>query len=217
MHARYDEWISFIFDHPVTNPEWHWENDPPTFEVSEADCANLIEQTFTHSGRDLTRFTDAQVNQGINFLISPACSGYMSALRDSRVSIDTRLSAIRSIFILYRDCFQARCSETLSHLDQVSRSDLNPMCYMFWDINPLVCLKGTDEEASLADCVFSVLADTLGLPHLACQEAAIHAYGEFSCFYPERVEEAVDAFLATDILCEGLRTYARNARTGYIL
>lgn len=217
MHSRYEEWIRFVFDHPVTNPEWHWATDAPMFEASEEDCALLIEQTFTRSGDDLRRFTDAQVNQGIYFLASTACSDYMFCLKDSKVRIDTRLSAIRSIFVLYRDCFQARCTETLSHLDHVARSALNSVCYMFWDINALGCLEGTDDEVRLADCVFSVLADTLRLPHMACQEAAIHGYGEFSCFYPERVEEAMDAFLTTDIPSAALRAYAENARVGYIL
>ena len=129
MHARYEEWIGFIFDHPVPNPTWHWTSDAPAFEASGEDYAVLIEQTFTNSGRDLSRFSDAQVNQGIYFLASPGCSDYMFALTDSTVLMETRLSAIRSIFILYRDCFQARCSETLSHLDQVGRSALNPTCF----------------------------------------------------------------------------------------
>ncbi len=128
MHARYEEWISFIFDHTVTNPEWHWASEAPTFEASEEDCAVLIEQTFTHSGSDLTRFSDAQVNQGINFLASTACSDYISSLKDSKVPMETRLSAIRSIFDLYRNCFQARCTETLSHLDHEAQSALNPVC-----------------------------------------------------------------------------------------
>ena len=216
MHARYDEWIGFIFDHPVPNPTWHWTSDAPAFEASGEDYAVLIEQTFTNSGRDLSRFSDAQVNQGIYFLASPGCSDYMFSLTGSTVLMETRLSAIRSIFILYRDCFQARCTETLSHLDQAGGSALNPTCYMFWDINVLGYLEGTDEETVLADCVFSVLADTLRLPHLACQEAAIHGYGEFWNFYPERVEEAMDAFLATEIRSARLRSYAENARIGYV-
>ena len=45
MNARYEKWINFVFDHPVTNPEWHWAGDVPMFEASEVDCALLIEQT----------------------------------------------------------------------------------------------------------------------------------------------------------------------------
>lgn len=43
MHARYEEWISFIFDHPVTDPEWHWASDAATFDASEEEYAILIE------------------------------------------------------------------------------------------------------------------------------------------------------------------------------
>ena len=71
MHVRYEEWIGFIFDHPVTKSAWYRAIDAPHFEASEEDYAVLIEQTFRYSGRDLARFSDAQVNQGLYFLASP--------------------------------------------------------------------------------------------------------------------------------------------------
>ena len=40
--------------------------------------------------------------------------------------------------------------------------------------------------------------------------------GERWCGYPERVEQAIDKFLLTEIACPELRTYSRNARTGNI-
>jgi hypothetical protein len=81
----------------------------------------------------------------------------------------------------------------------------------------LGCLEENDEESVLVDCVFSVLGDTLRIPHLACQEAAIHGYGEFSLFYPRRVEEALDAFLVSGISSGPLRAYTEDARGGNIL
>ncbi len=216
MHSRYDEWLNFVFDHEVADPAWHWNIDYPVFTASEEEYAILIENTFSNAGRDLSRFSDAEVNQGINFLASAPCSDYFFALKDAKVPLETRLSAIRSISTLYRDCFQSRCTETLSHLEQRPRSELNYVCYMFWDINSLGHLDGTDAQEALTDCVFSVLADTLMLDHLACKEGAIHGYGELWCGYPDKVEQAMDQFLLTEIACAELRTYARCARTGNI-
>jgi hypothetical protein len=25
--ATYDEWVEAVFDHPLRNPEWYWDND----------------------------------------------------------------------------------------------------------------------------------------------------------------------------------------------
>jgi len=217
MHSRYTEWINFVFDHPVEESAWYWDIDYPMFEGSEEDYVELIRLTFTNSGNDLSRFSDAQVNQGIWFLVSTACSDYMFSLKDSSVDIALRVEAIESIYLLYKDCFQRRCSESLSHLDHKSKSELNPICYMFWDVNPLGYLKNNNDEERLKNAVFSVLKRTLMLPHLACKEAAIHGYGEFHCFYPEQVEEAMEGFLKTDIFNADLKTYATDARVGNIL
>lgn len=214
-HPRYEEWIEAIFDHPVTDPEWYWSDDQ-TFEADPTDIVTLIEQTFTHAGRDLGRFSAAQVNQGLWYLSFQTCSDYLEALKDPRVPIARRLEAIRSIYLLYRDCFQARCSHILSHLGQ-NGSPLNNICYMFWDLNGLRNLEGLKDGAVLADCIFAVLARTLELPHISCQEAAIHGYGELAVFFPERVQSTIEEVLAKDQLVPALRDYARSAGAGMLL
>lgn len=215
MHARYLEWIEYVFDHPVSQPEWHRDPAVEVFEGDEEYMAMLLELTFLRSGSDLTRFTDAQVNQGLWYLASPACSKHMFTLKSRAVELDVRLDAIKAIGDLYQDCFAKRCSETLSHLDQAG-SDLNPICYMFWDINPLGSLEGCPNEARTADVIFGVLREIFETGHLACQEAAIHGLGEFSCFYPERVEREIDLLLKEGISHPDLREYAIRARSGQI-
>ncbi|MDB6069098.1 MAG: hypothetical protein JWL81_269 [Verrucomicrobiales bacterium] len=212
MHPRYLDWINHVFDHPVADSAWHWDVDAPSFSAEEPEIAELIELTFCNSATDLQRFTDAQLNQGLWYLASPACSDYFFALRSKEVPLARRLSAIASITVLYRDCFQPRCTQTLSHLDQQPSSPLNAICYMFWDICPISYLCDYPDEQQLADACFAVLADTFAIEHIACREAAIHGYGEFSCSYPERVEQALDRVLETEIANDLLREYAHSAR-----
>jgi hypothetical protein len=216
MHSRYQEWLNHLFDHPVSDPAWHWDLDAPSFSAEEPEIAELIELTFRNSATDLPRFTDAQLNQGLWYLTSTACSDYFFALRSENVPLVRRLSAIASIAVLYRDFFQQRCTKTLSHLNQEPRSPLNSICYMFWDICPISYICGYPDEQQLADACFSVLDATFSIDHLACREAAIHGYGEFSCSYPERVEQALDRLLETEIGDARLREYAHNARYHYI-
>jgi len=87
---------------------------------------------------------------------------------------------------------------------------------MFWDICAISCLSDYPDEKQLVSACFEVLADTLSLDHLACQEAAIHGYGEFQFSYPDHVADAIDAYLKTEITDPRLRTYAMNARDGHI-
>ena len=205
-----------VFDHAVVDPAWYWDVEAPVFLAEDPDIVELIELTFRNTASDLLRFSDAQLNQGFWYLAFPACSDYLSTLRSDKVPLERRLSAIASIFVLYRDCFQQRCTQTLSHLDQKPSSPLNSICYMFWDVCPISSLCDYPDEQQLADACFAVLAETFSLDHLACREAAIHGYGEFSCSYPDRVEQALDQVLETTNEDPLLRDYAHRARYGYI-
>jgi hypothetical protein len=58
---------------------------------------------------------------------------------------------------------------------------------------------------------------TLAVPHVACQESALHGLGHWRDAYRQRVEAIVDAFLrgAKGAPAELLH-YARQARAGHV-
>ena len=217
MHPRYQEWIRYVFDHPVNDPQWYFDLDAPGFEATQEDYADLIRETFSRSGEDLARFSDAQVNQGIWFLASPSGSDFIFALRDGDAPTPKQVAGIRSIYDLYRDCFAKRCAETLGHIDEPGASDLNPICYMFWDVCPISYLVEAKERRDLEDAVFWVLENTIKLPHRACIEAGLHGLGDIAFSYERRVKEVIDGFLKTARLDAALRGYAERAREGCIL
>lgn len=214
MHPRYQEWLAHVFDHPVEKEAWHWGSEA-SFEGDEAAVAVLLEETFTRSGSDLLHFTDAQVNQGLYYLARPSEGGFLDALSSGAVPLDLRLRGIRSIETLYRDCFAGRCTEALTHLDEKA-SPLNAICYMFWDLNRLSYQEGLPDREAIGGAIFEVLESILAIPHLACQEAALHGLGHLSQGDPEQVGAIVDRFLKTEIGNEDLRAYAKEAREGLV-
>lgn len=216
MHPRYHEWLQYAFNHPVSNPAWYFDLDAPEFVVSPPDCVELLTLTFRRAGVDLTDFTDAQANQGFWFIVSPSVSDYMFPVESAEVPIDRRVQAIESIYSLYAECFAKRCSETLGHLSEPS-SDLNPICYMFWDVCPLSHLRNASDRKAMEDAVFSVLQKTLTIPHRACREAALHGLGEIAPEYQERIQGIIDSFLRDHRIDEALRAYALQVRDGSIL
>ncbi len=213
---RYQEWLTHVFDHPVLEEEWYWNISAAEFEGTGTEIVELMEWTFRHSGTDLLRFTDAQVNQALWYLTDSSCSDFGGHLIFPAVPLAARLAAIDSITVLFRDCFQRRCDPVLSHLSQPCESALNPVCYMFWDLASLNWLEDKEENREMVDASFAVLAAILAMDHPACQEAAIHGYGHFQYTFPVRVETTLAAYLETDIPLPELRRYAENASTGYI-
>ncbi len=227
MNPRYQEWLKHVFDHEIKYPlpQWYWDEDAPSFEASDDEMTELISQTFRNAGKDLTKYTDAQVDQGIWYLAGTSGSNFMSALASSEVPLPKRLEAIGNIYYLYSDCFAKRCTEVLGHLSEEG-SALNPSCYMFWDIspitlfwdkNPFVYLKNPQESKQTQDVALNVLEKILNIEHRACREGALHGLRHIAYSCPENVREIIDGFLSRNKSDEKLMAYALKAREGMVL
>jgi hypothetical protein len=213
MSSRYQEWLKHVFDHEIKYPlpEWYRAEDAPSFEASDEEMTELISQTFRNAGKDLIKYTDAQVDQGIWYFVSMSCSDFLRSLNSSEVPLEKRREAIQNIFHLYSDCFAKRCAETLGHLSEEG-SPLNSSCYMFWDISP----PTVGEAQEIQDAVLNVLEKILTIEHRACRESALHGLSEMSFSRREETQKIIDDFLGNAKLDEKLLAYARNAREGNV-
>jgi hypothetical protein len=214
--VSFEDWIKLIFDHPVdSNREWYWEIDANVAPVDAPTFIKYTAQLFLASGELLKTYSDAQVNQGLNVLISNGVSDNIFALQNKSIPLEQRTAFLNAIFDLNEQCFQARCTPHLSHLDRTETpphvSCLNMICYMWWDV--FVTPGG-----ALNDACISVMEKCLRLTNPAVLEGALHGLGHWSLDYPERCEAIIDEFLksrANDFSRE-LRAYASAARTGCI-
>ena len=133
--TAYKSWVRRVFDHPVTDPAWYWDLAADTAEPEPFECVVFLTQLF-EKPEILSAYTDAQVNQGIRYLVSNGCSEYMFRLIEPEVEWQWRQKGIRVIATLFQQLFAERCTNHLSHLDEAGAGDLNEMCYMWWDIFP---------------------------------------------------------------------------------
>jgi hypothetical protein len=214
--ATLDEWVRFVFDHPVKETAWHFDIDAPDLVLPPERAADLIAETFERGAELLRPFTDAQLNQGFWFLVSSGNSNYMCCLTNASVSWPARKRALRAFVPLFREVMATRCTPSLSHLDEPGTA-LNSACYMWWDI-VLLCppLDARQPREPIHDEVLAVLAELLEIPHDACRESALHGLGHWALNDPA-AKTVIDAFLARpDGLRPELLAYARAARTGCI-
>jgi hypothetical protein len=220
MDTNYDnslaKWIGHVFDHPITNPAWHWASDAPQWQGTSEQIAANIAGTFEQSGQLLARFSDEQLNQGFWFLVSNSCCEFMYSLVDPVIPFSLRIRALRSFVPLFEQIMAARCSAHLSHLDEHGANALNSACYMWWDILPI---HGHPEEPTRAEFdseVLVVLKRLLAIPQDACRESALHGLGHWSIYYPS-VANIIDEFLArAPNLRPELIVYGKSAKTGVL-
>jgi hypothetical protein len=177
-----------------------------------------LARAFENSESVLAPYSDSQLNQGLWYLASNACSNHMFALMDASVPWPARQKCIQSIHSLYRDCFAKRCTPHLGHLDEPGAGPLNSVCYMWWDIIPLAGQPDDPARNEMDRAILQVMDATLQLDSIACQESAFHGLGHWHLHYPEQVGEIIQGFLRHNkILPEKLRTYALSALNGCVL
>ncbi|SRR6266404_5771889 len=215
----FEEWILYVFDHSVTEPAWYWDNydfwDPMAQpRVTVSYLTNLFENLVN----TLSAYSDAQINQGLRYLVSNSLSDHMFPLKDKQVPLTERLNGLQSMYKLFETLFLPRCSANLCYLDEKENGTPNPLdsvCYMWWDTLPIHGSTAGPDTPVTADTILSVITRTLTLNSDACRESALHGLGHWHYYDPKRIEHIVDDFLAANPHTRPeLLTYARNARNG---
>ena len=93
MSSRYQEWLNHVFNHEVEakKPQWYFGDDVSAFEASDNETTELISLTFLNAGKDLIKYSDEQVDQGIWYLTSTAASDFMFTLKSPEVLLAKRV------------------------------------------------------------------------------------------------------------------------------
>ncbi len=215
------EWLWHVFDHPVTSPEWHWGIDAEPLHLAPDRTVEYLQRLFSNPVPALRQYSDAQINQGLHYLVSSECSDYAFALLESNAPWPARRECIRAIFDLFEQLFAPRCAEHLSHLDRgkgkSGGASLDAVCYMWWDCFPTWGQPEESEQAEFDAKCLAVMGRILSLGALSCQESALHGLGHWHLHYPKQAEKIIDRFLEKrEPLPNELREYAKDARCGFV-
>jgi hypothetical protein len=216
-HLSFEDWVYFVFDHPGEGPEWYWGDEAPFWNAPAELTATYVTRLFEAPLPALEGFRDAELNRGLNYMISPGLGEHMRCLDDSYVPLAVRLRCVRSCQSLFRKLLLPRCSRHLSHRDEPGRSPLNAVCYMWWDTMPVYGGPLLADREALQLAALETMAEILRFDSVACQESALHGLGHWHRMFPQAVESAIDGYLALypDARPE-LLTYARGARCGCV-
>lgn len=216
----FEQWLTHVFDHPAatSGQEWYWDLDADLWNGPHEDTVQFLTQAFENSSVVFQPYSDAQLNQGLWFIVSNACSNHMFALLDPDVPWPAQQRCLRSFHNLFEECFAKRCTPHLSHLDEHGASPLNLVCYMWWDIIPFYGHPDDQAWTEMDNEILGIFESTLQLDSIACQESALHGLGHWHHHYPKRIEAIIDTFVENHTgMREELRRYAMNAYCGCVL
>jgi hypothetical protein len=219
INLSFDEWIRYVFDHPVTEPEWYWEEhdfwDPMVYPRV---TVSYLTRLFENPVASLSAYSDSQLSQGLYYIVSNNVSDHMFALRDGRVPLPERLKGLEAMFIVFDELFASRCSANLCYLSEEDKGVANPLdgiCYMWWDILPIHGVTAGRDTLATADTILDVITRILALD--SDRESALHGLGHWYYYDPTKITGIVDKFLASHRqIRPELFTYARRARKGHV-
>ena len=173
--------------------ETYFESVPSSPEILVNHLTNL----FTHFGQIASRYTLAQVDQGVWGMC--ANLRLYELLFDPPVLLTPRSDCIRSMYRVY--------SDYVSKLEREPDPEIESGFYMWWDL----ILRGfwnssrrswredpsklDAESRALLDLLFETLTRILEIPNRASQQSALHGLGHL---HHPQVHPAVQRFIDTN-------------------
>jgi hypothetical protein len=225
----FEAWLEHLFNREAGEFEpvpWYIGDSRPTewtLRYEEADTpvarAERIRRLFSDAGALLAPYSDEQVGYGLDAIVHSA-GGDISVLGDDRVPSALRAAGLRSILTLFAEVFAPRLREARPGYARPWESSeprqplhqLDYVCYMFWDIAPIV--PGREDTARE---VLKVLEATLALDSAVCQRAALHGLGHWHHAVPDEVPLIVRGWLQDHPQApDELRAYAVQAAAGSV-
>ena len=206
----FDEWIKFIFDHPVdtdVHSPWYFDSQLTEFwdEWTIGEKGSLEKQLeyaiklFEDPMFLLKEYNPEQINQGFWFLLS-GVSGF--GLGDLIWKTELPWS-------LREQCILSMVGPFQSIFMEIPEQD---SCNMWWDL-----LRDFQEKRDMrvTDAMFRALNDILQSPTLACQVSALHGLGHIEHIDKRKVIE--EYLHHSENLDNETRDYAFAAIKGEVL
>jgi len=203
----FDDWVKFVFDHPVTKPKWYWDPSWSDFweQWSETSDPNKQLRYATRLFRSpaflLKEYSLEQINQGLSLLIGGP-NGFRLAdlIWSKKLPWRARKDCILSTVSLFQTLFA-----------KIPEQDV---CFMWWDV-----LRDWDHRADrdpkIRDIMFEALSLVLEIPSPQCQMSALHGLGHLK---HSGTEKLVDNYRQQNPkLEEDIKKYTQVVMKGKVL
>ncbi len=220
----FEQWVAYVFDHPVVDPSWWWQEPESGYLQAWDDRADpartlaFVTRLFERPEVLIGRFTRGQIDQGLGFLVSDSCSGHMSAFGDVRIPWAQRRKGIDAMITLYANLMAPVYGNDLGHteVEPCGPEGATFGCYMLWDVSALGCCSAGEDSDRINDAVLHVAEEVLKFRAESCLESVLHGLGHWYFCVPERTEPIVREFLRRTDISPELRRYAEAAAIGCV-
>jgi hypothetical protein len=215
----FEHWIRCIFEQSAEDC-----TDNSRFDWGELDALNLdilanyVTALFENATVLTANYSDSQIALGLEFIISNIHSSHYRVFKHGVLIWPIEKRLLSSMRVLFVQLFAQRCSQSLSH-GHTDVSQLNRLCYMWFDILPLRGEPDDDRYLQRDELMLDLFNQILLIEHVACRESALHGLGHWQISYEQQVENLIKSWLHKEEhkLSEELVRYALSAREGLVI
>ena len=208
MKLSFEEWIKFVFDHPIQETPWYWDTSLDTFwddwreDIDPEQQLTYVTKLFENAASLLLgRFSPEQIDQGLTMLLSgPDDFAIRELVWSHKLPLSIRVQCITSMVRLFRDVF--------------SQVPIKHACFMWWD-ELREWQHQEDRDPQTQEVILTALEQILKIPSRDCQMSALHGLGHLS--HPRRGTIIQHYLQHTSTLDDELKQYAEIAMAGEVL
>ena len=207
-HFTFEEWLKFVFDHPVVDPtgltykekHWYlqgeWYSTPWNGFRQVEFCTKLFENPSVIKGK----YSWEQIEEGLWFLLNEVV---LYLLHDTEIPWINRKKLIENMGILYEKLF----------LDDL----ITLTCFMWWDG---LCynyyrnngVAENEDSRNVQNTAFETLRRILKIESISCQVAALHGLGHVR--HPETASVINKYLIQNPHLSKRIQDYAKGCIEG---
>lgn len=224
MATKFAKWISWVFDHPVDEPNpWYWNYSGPVIAPEGGQALQYLTTLVGDARQVLKPFSNAQCDQGLNFLLNRICCDHLGSYLfdtwvDESLPWADRKASINSVKTFFSEFYPSRCPEQfVPGPDGWKNADpLHRSCFMWWDLVGPNPAAREPVQQQVAEACLDVLAEILDIEFRPCWWSALHGLGHWGEYNREKSSGLIEAFIAKrkHQLGEKLQKYAETAKIG---
>ncbi|MBI1215900.1 MAG: hypothetical protein GC185_08800 [Alphaproteobacteria bacterium] len=183
-NISYEEWLDFVFDHPVTDILFAWHNDEAWgYTCPEVMAVSYMTRMFKSSAGLTEKYTIGQIDQGLWFIPGP--NGFLRFVVSDAVQFQQKKECIEAIGSLFDDLL-------------CKNANLNVAGYMWWDSVFTYCAfkkNSLSRETEVLSVVASTIANMLQHGCALARRSAVHGIEHILAMYRGVRTEAIEQII----------------------
>ena len=128
----FEDWANHVFDHPILKPEWYHQHPESGFlqlwkeTAFPAVTLGYMARLFSSPEFLIPRFSRAQIDQGLYYLISSGCSEHFLLLRNETIPWPGRRACFDAMIHFYAKLIAPVYGNDIVHYDQEPGDRISP-------------------------------------------------------------------------------------------